>query len=75
MTAFDKWFSVVVGVEGDRLSLDPNDPGNYTPEGVLKGSQYGVSARSYPNVNFPITRDAAASLLTFSDWEGPTRSS
>ena len=48
---FDDAFSYVVGEEG-KLSLDPNDRGNWTGGecgvGELKGTKYGVSAASYP---------------------------
>lgn len=44
-------FAYVVGVEGN-LSLDPNDPGNWTGgkvgAGALKGTKYGVSAAAFP---------------------------
>ena len=29
----------------------PNDRGNYTPSGELKGTKYGISARAYPNLD------------------------
>ena len=42
---------------------DPNDPGNYTPEGKLLGTKYGISARSYPTLDIPnITREAAIDI-------------
>ena len=47
---FDAAFDRTVDVEGG-LSLDPNDPGNYTPAGELKGTKYGISAHSYPDVD------------------------
>ena len=68
MTAFDAWFDLMVSVEGSSLSKDPNDPGNFTPEGVLKGSQFGISAWSYPNLDFPITRDEASAIARRDYW-------
>lgn len=48
---FDDIFAYVVGVEG-KLSLDPQDRGNWTGGkvgvGELKGTKYGISAASYP---------------------------
>ena len=29
----------------------PNDRGNYTPSGELKGTKYGISARAYPDLD------------------------
>jgi lysozyme family protein len=48
---FTDAFAYVVGVEG-KLSVDPQDPGNWTGGrvgvGELKGTKYGVSAAAYP---------------------------
>lgn len=48
---FSDAFAVVVGIEG-KLSLDPEDRGNWTGGqvgvGELKGTKYGVSAAAYP---------------------------
>lgn len=43
---FTDAFAYVVGEEG-KLSMDPQDPGNWA-NGVLKGTKYGISAASYP---------------------------
>lgn len=48
MSAWDQAFAIVVGIEAGR-SMDPKDPGNWTPAGVLKGTKYGISARAFPN--------------------------
>lgn len=47
---FDEAFRKLLDArrEGTKHSMDPADPGNYTPSGQLKGSKYGISARSYP---------------------------
>ncbi len=51
---FTDAFAYVVGEEG-KLSLDPNDKGNWTGGAVgigeLKGTKYGVSAAAYPNLD------------------------
>lgn len=39
---------MVVGIEAG-LSMDPKDPGNFTLDGRLKGTKYGISARAFPN--------------------------
>ena len=47
-------FAYVVGEEG-KLSLDPNDKGNWTGGkvgvGELRGTKYGVSAAAYPTLD------------------------
>lgn len=51
---FERAFAIVVGEEGG-WSNDPDDPGNWTGgdvnEGELKGTKYGVSAASYPDLD------------------------
>ena len=70
MTAFDRWFDLMVEVEGDTLDLSPGDPGNFTPAGVLKGSRFGLSARMYPDLDFAtLTRDAAAVIARRDYWD------
>jgi lysozyme family protein len=48
---FNDAFAYVVGEEGN-LSMDPDDPGNWTGhkigQGILKGTKYGISAAAYP---------------------------
>ncbi|WP_423396018.1 glycoside hydrolase family 108 protein [Burkholderia sp. LMG 21824] len=54
MDTFDQAFALVVGAEGG-FSTDQNDPGNWTGGhvgvGVFKGTKYGISAASYPNLD------------------------
>jgi lysozyme family protein len=70
MTAFGAWFDLMVTVEGGALDLSPGDPGNYTPDGVLKGSRYGISARQFPDVDIAnLTKDAAAALAKPLYWD------
>lgn len=50
--------------------MDPKDPGNYTPAGVLKGTKYGISARSFPDVDIAnLTLDAAKVLAKPKYWD------
>jgi len=72
MGNFEKAFAIVVGVEA-RLSLDPNDPGNWTGgargAGVLKGTKYGISAKAYPNEDIAnLTLDRAQALYRADYW-------
>jgi lysozyme family protein len=57
---FDEAFKLLIGHEGD-LSNDPNDPGGLT--------RYGVSQRSYPNVDIKsLTLDEAKSIYKRDYW-------
>lgn len=51
MSDFDTAFANVIDAEAG-LSMDADDPGNWTGgakgKGVLKGTKYGISAMSYP---------------------------
>jgi len=51
---FDYAFTLLVGNEG-KLSIDSKDPGNWTGgkvgKGIMKGSKYGISAASYPDLD------------------------
>ena len=55
------------------LSMNPNDPGNWTGgakgEGTLRGTKFGISAASYPNVNIAkLTREQAADIYLSDYW-------
>lgn len=59
--------------EGE-LSLDPNDSGNYTGGkvgvGELKGSKFGISAASYPDLDIKnLTRDDAIAIYKRDFWD------
>lgn len=55
--------------EGTSLSLDPSDPGNYRPDGTLAGTRYGISARSYPDIDIRnLTYDEACTLRKRDYW-------
>ena len=51
MDVFTQAFACVIGHEGG-FSINPADPGNWTEspvgKGQLRGTKYGISARSYP---------------------------
>lgn len=60
------WLERIFGHE-QRLSLDPNDPGNWTGGkrgiGELKGTMWGISAASYPHLDIRrVTQDQAANI-------------
>lgn len=72
MTPMERWFTALFSdeVEGTRLDLNPNDPGNYTPDGRLLGSQCGISAHSYPDAPFgKITPAMAAGMAKHDYWD------
>jgi len=51
------------------FSLDPEDEGNYTPSGELKGTKYGISARSFPITDIKnLTIDEAIFLYYKNYW-------
>lgn len=53
---FEACFDRLISAEGG-LSLDPNDPGNWTGgrkgSGHLRGTKYGIAANTYPDVDIP----------------------
>lgn len=66
-------FKYVVGEEG-KLSLDPQDRGNWTGGqvgvGQLKGTKYGVSAAAYPFLDIAnLTLDAARAIFKRDYWD------
>lgn len=61
MTAFDEAFRIVVGHEGGFVD-DPKDPGGRT--------KYGISQRSYPNLNIgALTLEDAKRIYLRDFWE------
>jgi lysozyme family protein len=63
---WDQIVGMVLKTEGG-LSLDPQDAGNWTGgevgQGELKGSNFGISAASYPNVDIAnLTHDQAVAI-------------
>jgi len=70
---FDEAFDRLLGHEGE-LSLDRNDRGNWTSGqvgvGELKGSKYGVSAMSYPDLDIAnLTKDEAKLIYRRDFWD------
>jgi len=72
MSGFDGAFARLIGNEGG-LSMDRNDSGNWTGSqigaGTLKGSKYGISAASYPDIDIQnLTMDAAKAIYLQDYW-------
>lgn len=72
MDLFSVAFNELMQVEG-VLSLDPNDRGNWTSgiigQGKLKGTKYGISAMSYPDLNIRgLTLEEAAGIYHRDYW-------
>lgn len=70
---FDRAFEAVIGHEGG-LSLVSSDPGNWTGgkvgSGVLKGTKYGISAASYPDLDIRnLTMADAAAIYRVQFWD------
>ena len=63
MEAFEQAFAVVLGSEGG-YSARPEDPGNWTGGrcglGECRGTNWGVSATSYPQLDIAALTDAQA---------------
>lgn len=58
---------------GGKLSLDPEDPGNWTGgskgAGILKGTKYGVAAADFPDLDIPnLTYDQAGDIAYNRYW-------
>lgn len=43
----------IVGIQEKGLTKNPKDRGNYTPDGKLVGTKFGISAKSYPQLDIP----------------------
>lgn len=73
MPVFDLAVRKVVQLEGG-LSLDKNDRGNWTGGqkgvGELRGTKYGISAMSYPNLDIAsLTVDDAVAIYRRDYWD------
>lgn len=70
-TAFLNAFKNVIGVEG-KYQCDPDDSGNWTGgkvgEGILKGTKYGISASSFPNIDIKNLTLEDAKALYYLHW-------
>lgn len=72
MNNFDRAFEMVIGHEG-VMSRDPTDNGNWTGgavgNGVLRGTKYGISAKSYPALDIEnLTLDQAKAIYEKDYW-------
>ena len=72
MSAFPQIFQMLIGHEGGYSTVQ-NDPGNWTGGkvgvGVLKGTKFGISAASYPNVDIAnLTLDKAMAIYATDYW-------
>jgi len=72
LAVFEKAMSIVFAEEGP-YGCDPRDPGNWTGghvgSGVLKGTKFGISAKSYPDLDIRnLTREAAHGIYYRDYW-------
>ena len=68
---FEKVFDRVIGHEGS-FTRDPNDRGNWTSgkvnNGILKGTKYGISAMTYPDLDIANLTLEKAKEIYLRDW-------
>lgn len=67
---FDTAFELVIGHE-QGFQSNPNDRGNYTPDGRLVGTNFGISARSYPTEDIKGMTLVRAKQIYLHDFWGP----
>ena len=59
---FDRVIPIILHNEGG-YQCDPDDRGNYTSGGILRGTKYGISARQYPRLDIKnLTPDQASNI-------------
>ena len=74
-SAVMKCFEYVMKVEGgEKLSMDKDDPGNWTGGkvgvGELKGTKYGVASSAYPNLDIKnLTKEQACEIFKKDYWD------
>ena len=73
MSAFEQAFTIIVGHEGG-FSINPRDPGNWTGgavgRGQCRGTNWGVSAASYPQLDIKgLTLDGARTVYRRDFWD------
>ncbi|MBS0596403.1 MAG: secretion activator protein [Proteobacteria bacterium] len=73
MSSFDSAFDQLIGLEGG-YSDDEHDPGNWTGGevgvGELKGTNWGISAKSYPHLDIKnLSRDDAKEIYRSDFWQ------
>lgn len=70
--AGDNWqraWPIVLDIEGG-LSTDPNDRGNYKPDGTFVGTKYGISANAHPDVDIVnLTKEQALAIYKREYWD------
>lgn len=72
---FAEMIAVVISIEGG-LSMDPDDPGNWTGgakgSGQLKGTKFGISAARFPDLDIcSLTRSQAIEIYRVEYFEEP----
>lgn len=67
---FDQAFEMLRGHEGG-FTKRRDDPGNFTPSGELKGTKFGISARSYPGEDIENLTLERAKAIYLRDFWGP----
>mgnify|MGYP001363856611 CR=1 FL=1 len=76
MIAFDVVFDRTIGSEGG-YQADSRDRGNWTSgevgKGVLKGTKFGVSAMTYPDLDIKALTVADAKAIYLRDWWQPMK--
>jgi len=69
MTLFDRCIAVILRSEGG-YQCDPDDIGNWTRDGQLKGTNYGIAARYFPDIDIKnLTVDEAKDIYYKSFWK------
>lgn len=73
MSTFDDAFALTVGLEGG-YTANPNDRGNWTSgicgQGECKGTNFGISAMSYPTLDIAgLKIDAAKAIYKTDFWD------
>lgn len=69
MTLFEKCVVIILRNEGG-FSCDPADIGNFTANGVLRGTKYGISARVWPKLDIKnLTEDQAKNIYFKYYWK------
>jgi lysozyme family protein len=74
MTLFDQVFTIVIGHEGG-FTAAPSDPGNWTGGkcglGICRGTNWGISAASYPDLDIQHLSQADAAAIYQRDYWTP----
>lgn len=51
MSDFRRAIDIIIATHEGGFQNRADDPGNWTADGVLKGTKFGISAHSFPNVD------------------------